>query len=599
MAWATTQLAIGDAGEVLRTTNRWSSSTRVDPLVDEDLHALAVDGSKVQAVGAGGAIVVSHDRGQSWERSSSGTTQTLNGVAYMGRSGSLPFMNDHWVAVGAGGTIRKLTQMALAFCPGGICTEEWSSAVTMTPATGATFQAVAWSSTANIGIAVGSGGTIYRTVDRGFTWTEVIGPTSASLHSVTVVPGTATFYASGASGTVIVSANGGITWSVLNAAPALPTTGTIVAIRAASASRIYLAYQAGPAVLLHEFNATGTTRGLGTDVDFSNPMGLGVYGADANAFTFVGHRGLINSTINGNATPPTYFHGASGQRDTFSAIVHQPSVGWLWAVGNSGQTAYSANNGVSWLTRAPLTASSRHGATPYQGNSTFAAGNGGTIWRWGAGTETWVLSPTPTGTPTLRKVSCVSALECYAAGADETILRFNGTTWTTAQTNAGSGRAFYALAGYVDSQSQSRAVAVTLDGGVRTLLGTTWTARSGFTGTMEMYDVSARSTGVVVAVGSSGRIFRSTDHGVSWTQVTSGISSHLFSVLHARDNLWYAAGAAGVILRSSDNGMSWQRVVSHSRESLLGLTAAHVGGQDLVWVAGSDGTILHSSTGGL
>lgn len=64
--------------------------------------------------------------------------------------------------------------------------------------------------------------------------------------------------------------------------------------------------------------------------------------------------------------------------------------------------------------------------------------------------------------------------------------------------------------------------------------------------------------GVMVAVGASGLIRRTTDYGVTWATVGATLtSSQLRAVTTNKKGLWVAVGAAGTMLRSTDNGATW------------------------------------------
>lgn len=61
----------------------------------------------------------------------------------------------------------------------------------------------------------------------------------------------------------------------------------------------------------------------------------------------------------------------------------------------------------------------------------------------------------------------------------------------------------------------------------------------------------------MVAVGERGLIALSDDHGASWRQASSPVSSTLTSVTFVDARLGWAAGHAGVILHTVDGGINW------------------------------------------
>ena len=63
------------------------------------------------------------------------------------------------------------------------------------------------------------------------------------------------------------------------------------------------------------------------------------------------------------------------------------------------------------------------------------------------------------------------------------------------------------------------------------------------------------------AVSDDGNIFRSTDNGSSWDNVTSPTSNGINKVLFGNNN-FVAVGTSGNIVRSTDNETTWKNVTS-------------------------------------
>lgn len=84
-------------------------------------------------------------------------------------------------------------------------------------------------------------------------------------------------------------------------------------------------------------------------------------------------------------------------------------------------------------------------------------------------------------------------------------------------------------------------------------------------GTSDLAKIASNDTGtVLVAVGASATLLRSTDAGQNWTPARSAkVETDLRAVVHVPgSNTWIAAGTAGRILRSTDDGKSWTLVES-------------------------------------
>jgi hypothetical protein len=87
-----------------------------------------------------------------------------------------------------------------------------------------------------------------------------------------------------------------------------------------------------------------------------------------------------------------------------------------------------------------------------------------------------------------------------------------------------------------------------------------WTSRT--LGSYYFRGVATSSTesslGVAVAVGDSGKIYRSTDSGATWSACTTPISTSLYSVIwSSRLNMFIAVGGSGKILTSDSTGTTW------------------------------------------
>jgi photosystem II stability/assembly factor-like uncharacterized protein len=158
------------------------------------LDAVAVDGALI-AVGERGHILVSTDRGETWQQSQVPTRAGLNGVFFHDR-------NLGW-AVGHDSVILRTTD-------GGTTWER----VNWAPEEEAPFFDV-WFADAENGIALGAYGSYYTTQDGGTTWTyEPIGEDDWHLHKVAQsLDGR--LYIAAEAGFAYRSDDGGATWTDL------------------------------------------------------------------------------------------------------------------------------------------------------------------------------------------------------------------------------------------------------------------------------------------------------------------------------------------------------------------------------------------------
>lgn len=595
------QVAVGEQGLVFRTTDRWASFDRVDPMVDTDLHAIAGNGDVLHAVGANGTIVTSRDRGRTWRRSA-GVTNTLNAVTVAGVSMIRPTLK--WIAVGEDGTIATIRLPRNLPACGLSCPEDvW--AVQQLPNVGA-LRAVTYSEDSLVAVAVGDGGKIVRSFDEGANWSSVTSPVTTSLLAVAAVPGGNTFFAA-TSGAILKSTDAGNSWAAVTTSGA--ALGPIVAIEVTSDGHLYVAHGvtgSSDLARLSELKiATNVVRTVWTWPGSSK--GLGGNGQPGRV-THVGSRGLIVATLDANAATPQSRTPTKGTTNAFRGLMPSPSADIVWAVGESGQTAYDLDDGGTWILKSGPSTSNRRSVAVLPTGEAFAVGNAGSVWRNPQPSAAW--TEVGVSGSNLRSVACVGSTPCYAVGSSGGILKFNGTSWSIDFYAAGSSESFMDVALYRDGGSRVRGIAIKSDGTFHTNLDEIWTARltvigpAGANPTPVPIAVAARPTGVAIVVGERGGMYRSTNHGLDWTPLTNVVGTRtLHDVLWARDDLWFASGDAGLLLRSDDNGLNWTVLETNSTRALhsLGHHAYRLGSEtfDTVWAAGQDGTILRSRTGGL
>ncbi len=99
---------------------------------------------------------------------------------------------------------------------------------------------------------------------------------------------------------------------------------------------------------------------------------------------------------------------------------------------------------------------------------------------------------------------------------------------------------------------------------------------------------------VGIAVGDNGLILKTINGGLSFTQITSGVSDYLVDVKYIGNNTFITCGwlwgSHGVVLKSTDNGNSWISVISLNGQfnELFGINNI---GADTIFVSGTNGLI--------
>jgi len=121
-----------------------------------------------------------------------------------------------------------------------------------------------------------------------------------------------------------------------------------------------------------------------------------------------------------------------------------------------------------------------------------------------------------------------------------------------------------------------------------------WTAQSSGT-TNSFSDVSFADASTGTAVGSGGKILRTTDGGLTWASQASGTANDLLGVSFGDVNTGAAVGLNGTILRTTNGGASWTPQSSGTTDPLIGVTFTATNTGTAVGLAG---TILRTTNGG-
>jgi len=187
-------IAAGIAGRIIRTTDggaHWALAARP---TTRNLYAVSIGPTVAVVTGEEGQIFVSIDDGVNWTLHTAGTASTLFGVSVNGSTG---------VGVGGQGAIVMSTNAGAGWgltVPGGALTFFYGTSFA-TPATG-------WV----VGTASTVPSLIAKSTNSGFSWNEQTAPTAQTLTGVSFAvldTGTAVGFA----GTILHTDDGGATWT--------------------------------------------------------------------------------------------------------------------------------------------------------------------------------------------------------------------------------------------------------------------------------------------------------------------------------------------------------------------------------------------------
>ena len=127
--------------------------------------------------------------------------------------------------------------------------------------------------------------------------------------------------------------------------------------------------------------------------------------------------------------------------------------------------------------------------------------------------------------------------------------------------------------------------------------GETWSGRCETTASRcrDSYRHVACSAKTCVAIAGSGRIYSSTDFGVTWLRRASLSAVTLNSISCVSSKICVAVGSGGKIYRSTDSGRTWRSVASPTRRTLRTVSCTSTG---RCIAAGDAGTLIRTTSSG-
>lgn len=251
---------------------------------------------------------------------------------------------------------------------------------------------------------------------------------------------------------------------------------------------------------------------------------------------------LLALAVTAPFAQPAWVSRSSGTTDNLLSVA--AGSGYIYAGGTS-VIRISSSSGASWAASTPALSAALYGMS-YSKSTVFAVGTHGASLQW-----------------------------------------YNGSMWTQVATGLADTDTLRALAW---NGSRFYVVGGGSSGVISTALTpSTWTAHAGVEN--PLYGIACNTAASLpIAVGANGAIYE----GANWTQVTSGVTSTLYSIVWT-GSLWVAVGAEGTILTSSSSqGISgWTQRTSGTSARLR-----HVAWTGTALVAvGDSGTVLTSADG--
>ena len=275
------------------------------------------------------------------------------------------------------------------------------------------------------------------------------------------------------------------------------------------------------------------------------------------------------------------------------------SDGKIWVAGWNGKIAYSADHGVNWTQQITGLTDQIYSISVNAAGVGFCALNNGTpdqakiLTTTNFGTTWTVQNLTITGNPHLYKVRQYGSTVVLAGSLGYVgVSNDNGANWTH-HINAGGTSTnmqdivLDGLTGYAGGWNS--VLLKTTDG---------WATFSPVTNDFGLYfeGLNIMPNGNVVTAGWNGAIAKSTDQGVSWTNLIPS-ALDLYSAKAVDENTWYLAGDKGYILKTTDGGQTFSQL--HIPANFDIYYAVHFKNALEGWITGkTTGKIFHTTDGG-
>ena len=507
-------VAIGEKGAVFLTNDKGKSWQKRESGTTNDLLSIAKTSvSEVIAVGKNGEIRISYDFGNTWQKVVSGTTVHLNDITFVNQNTAFIAADD--------GKYLKSFDMGTTWTLSNLSVSN-------------DLYGIAFSSDL-IGYVVGENGLFQKTVDGGQTWTNLNSTTTTTLRKVTFSPlDVRIVVAVGDLGNIVRTTNSGSTFSKVN------------------------------------LGASATRK-------ISNTS----FKPNSNQQVAIGQDGYLLNSANAGAN---WTQGLGGIRNHFSSVdFKNQTTGFI--SGQSGNLFVTSNSATSLINRPLPEPIDIRTIDFWNTGFGYTSSAQGKIYRTGNSGSTWVPVFNPSG-KTISGFYLFAPSVLYAAGSQGYITKSfdSGVTWD--QT-------------VVSNTSANLKDVVFFDFAVGFAIGEKGQISWSFGGniwenipkvTQENLNALAKlDTTRALIVGDGGIILKTEDKAKNWKIISSGTTKNLNSIDFFNEKVGFIAGDEGLALISLDGGETW---VNSPTGTVRNLTGVSAGTDTRAYFVGEDGTIL-------
>ena len=572
--------AVGDSGLILKTTNDGMEWIRQESGVLYKLNAVSfVDANFGWAVGDSGTIISTTNGGLSWLQRNTVFIQNLKEVSFVDQ-------NNGW-AVGE--------EVILYTSDGG---NEWINQINII----FDFNGVDFID-ANNGWAVGDAGIILKTTNSGLNWWLQTCPVNGSLLDVYTIDENNCWIAS--SGAILKTTNGGATWG---------SSSFSAEIRGIYFSDLNNGWAVGGGQTILVLGSILRTTNGGLSWSMQELAGW----RDLHSICFrnndegilVGESGTILNSTNGGIdwiSPP------GGSTNDWNAVAFRDENNGI-VVGSYGKMMITSDGGSEWLNHTSGITENLQDIQFINDSIGYAVGDNGKVRKTTDGGITWFSRMWGFIHTSFKAVHFINENTGWVVGGyDPTIMKTinGGTSWITISSSATIpledvwffNEDIGFIAGGINGGDFGYGeILRTTDG------GNNWSLV--FSGSYVWHQLIFLDSlnGFAVgngraSLGSWGEIFRSTDGGINWISALEDGSVSSFNTIAFWDTnqIWVGGGShyhypgLGKILFGRDQGENWstQGEFSNTIYDICFINSS------TGWAVGDNGTILHTTNGGV
>ena len=454
----------------------------------------------------------------------------------------------------------------------------------------------------NIGYAVGTGGLIMKTTDGGTSWVEQNSGVTVTLWDVDFI-NTNVGYAVGNSGNILKTTDGGSNWT-------LSTNGTtaIYKVHYVNDTLIFLGSASSTTGrLLRSTNAGSTWENITANITGLDGTVRGIHFLDADTGWISNSTGKIYKTTDGGATGAIIYNIGSTTATIYEVKFIDAEIGY--ALTTAGRVLKTTNGGANWeLTQTSSTENlyglgilgvNSEGTTPV-----LIGGDIGQIVLSVDDGVSWQTKNISATNEILHRLSFPSETTGFVVGGSITtgnsfgdILKTtdSGVTWTNLSFDPGyrTYSVFFVNenVGYVGSLGPT-GVYKTTNGGID------WVQLNTGTGTSSsnIYDIKFYNENLGFAMYGSGQVARTTNGGANWAPVSAGWGNAAGYEIFIVDSLTiYLCGGGNRVSKSTNGGVSFTQITTLGTITLYSM---HFFDANNGYISGSSGRLYKTTNGG-